>query len=295
MERFRQLRSRLTSGPHGGVVAAALLLLGISCAALAVGALAPTVWRLGVAVAIVSMGTVQVAALVVLNRLRAKVNDAHYATSLDAGLERAKYDVPDFFADGAAGTPSLQLYSLKILLFCRPKAILELGSGQTTKLLSHYARQHPEVYVLTLEQSEAWADRVKDQIAHDYRYVPLAPKTFTCRGTGERVTTRWYADVPDLATRKFNYILVDGPDLGGLGTDYTAYSRGGVLEYMPSMLAESFVVMFDDAERAGEQMTIAAFKRILDASRVRYASFVIHGIKEQVIICSPDWAFLGSV
>ena len=286
---------RLAAGPHGNakVMAAGTFV----CAS---GAILSTVQYEMMGATFLALGVVSGLLLLVLlvgivDRLRAKLNDVHYAISLEGGLRRAGYSISDLFTDEGAANPSLQLLNLKVLRMCQPRSILELGSGQTTKLLSCYARDNPSAYVLTLEQDPAWVNRLKDQVSHDYRHIPLERKDFACAGSGRRLSTSWYRDVPGLLDRQFDYILVDGPDPGTVGTAHTDYARSGLLQHMPTILGDSFIVVFDDAERYGEVMTINALKRILSSCGVRFVTFGINGIKRQVVLCSPDRAFLRSV
>ena len=133
------------------------------------------------AIALSSTVVVLTLVLLTLGRLKAKLNDVHYLVSLEYGLQRAGYKLNDFFVDEAAGNPSLQLFHLKVLRLCRPKAILELGSGQTTKTLSAYAQENPSAYVLTLEQDKSWVQRLQPQILHEYRHNELEQSDFTCQ------------------------------------------------------------------------------------------------------------------
>ncbi len=250
-------------------------------------------WALAIAISLVGIYVGLLLIVVLLNRQRAKLNDTDYALSLMAGLQRTGWELTNFFTDGSAANASLQLLNLKVLLFFRPARVLELGSGQTTKLLSSYARANPSAYVLTLEQDETWVAHLKGDVSHDYRYVPLEKREFSCNGTGFHLVTRWYQDIPELHQHPFNYVLVDGPQLGTHGN--TKYSRCGILQYMPSILADSFVIVFDDAERYGEMATARALGDILNACGVRFLRFSLHGIKTQVIFCSPDLSYLQSI
>lgn len=285
----------LKQGPHGDAATGVALGSALIVCFLVASIVYTQLWVPMVAISLGSICTVLVLVIVLLNRLRGKLNDVHYAISLEAGLRRAGYTLTDFFTDEAAANPSLQLFNLKVLLFCQPGKVLELGSGQTTKILSSYACTMPSAYVLTLEQDESWAQQLRTHVAHDYRHLLLERKDFSCNGTELRLTTIWYQDIPELHSHKFNYILVDGPDPGTLGTSHTHYSRSGILQYMPSIIDVSFIIVFDDAERYGEIMTIRSLKDIFEACGVRYICFSIHGIKTQVVFCSPDYSYLRSV
>lgn len=295
MQRLLFYSYKLNQGPNGklilGVSIGSLLILVMLLASAVYEPLSAPMLAVAIGAVLVLLNLV----IVLLSRIRAKINDTHDAISLEAGLHRAGYDPPDFFTDGAAANPSLQLLHLKILRFCRPQRVLELGSGQTTKLLSCYARENPSAYVLTLEQDESWARRLQESVVHDYRHVPLQSREFTCNGSNLFLKTRWFEEQAELRDKQFDYVLVDGPDPGTPGTSLNEYSRSGILQYMPTILASSFVVVFDDAERYGENMTMRALEKILDACRVPYIRFNVYGIKTQVVFCSPDLSYLQSV
>ncbi len=224
----------------------------------------------------------------------AKINETIASVSLEGALRRLHLDPPDFFTDGAAATASLELLLIKVLRLIRPARILEFGSGQTTKLLALYYHQNPDTYVLTLEEDLSWHHIIEPQITiagrhHDYRHSPVAETTVLRPGSSERVSTFWYADEMAIQTSQFNLILVDGPATEG------PYSRAGILRHVPNALADSFVLIFDDAERYGERMTIMLAERALREAGRNYVRFDIYGQKAQTVFCSRDYAFLRSV
>ncbi len=293
-----KLWCKLKNRPHGTAVLVAFCIALVGLCSLAVGLIAESWLSRATAIGLGCALLLLCFLFAMLVNLRAKINDVQDAISLENGLVRSGYELTDFFTDEAAGNPSLQLLHFKILRLCRPQQILELGSGQTTKLLSCYHRQNPSAFILTLEQDERWIKRIQDQVTHDYRHLALEPKQFICAGTGLRLTTTWYQDLPELHERKFDYVLIDGPDHGGWatpGTDHVDYSRCGILQYMPGLLAPEFIIVFDDAERYGETMTINALDAIFRAGGIRFVRFVRYGIKMQVVFCSPSIAFLRSV
>jgi hypothetical protein len=230
--------------------------------------------------------------LILLNRLQAKADDIGHAISLEAGLGRNKYVLNNFYTDGAAGNPSLQLFILKVLEFVKPASILELGSGQTTKILSCYYKQNKNIRITTLEQNSDWQRRLSQLTCHKYIYSPLVERKFLCANGKYNISTKWFDYKPN---EKFDFIIVDGPDNHGSCNTTSDFSRSGILEYIPSILDSNFVVVFDDAERYGEIQTIKVFKEILLLNKIPNIYFQIHGVKSQVVLCSPTFGFLESI
>ena len=228
----------------------------------------------------------------IICRMRDKLDDLHATMSLEFGLQRAGYSLVDFFYDEASASPSLELIHLKILRFCRPAVILEIGSGQTTKILSSYAHENPSAEVLTLEQNQAFWELLRPHISHCYVHAKVQAVDFVCQGSGQRVVTEWYDASALLIGKKFEYILVDGPDYSNGNVELARFYRGGILKYLPEILADRFIIVFDDAQRAGDRMTIHAVQEILSAARIKYAAFERYGTKTQAVICSPHWKFI---
>jgi hypothetical protein len=292
---FKYLYYRFYRGPHAKLVALSIFGILAILAFQIIGLLCTSLWEFCLAVSLVGITLFLSVVIIIQNLTRAKVNDIHYAISLSSALKDAGYEMEQFYTDGAAASPSLQLFNLKVLQFCRPKRILELGSGQTTKILSCYANGSPGSYVLTLEQNELWYKLVREKVGHDYRFAPLTKTSFVCQGSHLSLDSLWYEEQEEIAKGGFDYVLVDGPDPGTAGVAFVGNSRCGVLKYLPSILSSSFVIVFDDAERYGEIMTINNLEDILIATKIPYIRFSIHGIKTQVVFCSPDKSFLRSV
>jgi hypothetical protein len=194
-----------------------------------------------------------------------RFNDINALVSLHFTLQRLDWNPPAFFTDGAAGSPTLQLALLKYLLLTHPTTVLELGSGQTSKLLSCYQRDHPDAYVLTLEEDHAFAEVMRPYITHEYRSAPLNP---------------WY-DVP--RNRPFDLVLVDGP------SDLT--KRVGIANCLPRILSPSFVLLLDDTEHRTMRPTLTACDRALRDTPHR--RFQIEGWKQQTVYCSAQHRFLA--
>ncbi|HLN27472.1 MAG TPA: hypothetical protein VK395_06985 [Gemmataceae bacterium] len=275
-----------------GACAAVLLILG---AALIV----PGLTQVALLSAAASLVLLLTLVVLLISRLIARLTDVQALFSLECGLARSGYVLDDFYTDGAAANPSLQLLLLKCLRFSRPQRILELGSGQTTKLLTCYQKANPDSHVITLEQDADWARRMRALIpqeaqGHDYRYRPLEKRVFLDPRSCRPIHSLWYRDVADLRARRFGLILVDGPDHGAKGTEFTPYSRSGILEYIPGILDDSWILVFDDAERYGEIMTTRLCEAILSKHKRPFLRFEVHGEKSQTIFCSPSLGFLAT-
>lgn len=237
---------------------------------------------------IIGMSVLQ---FVYLTRTNAKLNDLHYELTMSRELSSKKMALHGFYNDGAAANPSLVLHLMKVLELCRPRRILELGSGQTTRLLAAYHHEHPGTYILTLEHDEQWHRTLTptitiDDRCHDFRHAPLSNTAFSMPFVKREIRTEWYSGVDAINEKTFELIIVDGPN----GAD--CYSRSGILRHLPQILAPSFVLMFDDAERPGEIMTIDLVRQVLERGGREYFSFEVNGVKRQVIFCSPDLGFL---
>src|SRR5262249_46363370 len=152
-----------------------------------------------------------------------------------------------------------------------------------------YHRENPASTVITLEQNADWAKLLAPYVqssggCHDYRLCALEDRTIRHPAIREPIQTRWDGG-RDLAGKRVDLILIDGPEFGKPGTTFTPYSRAGILEYMPALLNDHWIVVFDDAERYGEVMTMSVFETILRHHKMSFIRFEIHGEKSQTVYC----------
>ncbi len=242
------------------------------------------------------LGLLILAALV---RLVGKVMDMAANLSLQHHLRQVGFSSRDFFVDGAAASPTLQLLLVKILEICRPASILELGSGQTTKVLAHFGKQHPNVEIFTIEEDAEWHRLVQAGVEipsnHSYRTSPTAPVELALP-VGERITTVWYRDGADwLKGRQFELILIDGPNNARKGGEFERYARCGILPHLPAILADRYAIVLDDTDNFGYVQTARAIEAVLAKSGRKFTTFGVDGVKSQTVICSTEWGFLRSV
>lgn len=141
-----------------------------------------------------------------------------------------------------AGARTLQ----GLLQDARPRLVVECGSGASTVLLAEYAAA-TGARVISLEHQPAWRDRTVQLLAERgltaHAEVRLAPLRPTPAGP-------WYA--AELPTG-IELVLVDGPPERDGG-------RAAALPALRPYLADTAVLLLDDAERPGEAAALAAWE-----------------------------------
>jgi len=190
----------------------------------------------------------------------------------------------------AVGYP--YLYALyRILNEIHPQRILELGLGQSTRMIARYAETHDETRHIVVEHDAEWIDFFArsyqlpgstEVLKLDWGYVPYRDVE------GVRVYSG-FADA--LVGQRFGLISIDGP----LAGDMPDYARIDVLSLLPGCLEPSFVIMLDDCERNGESHTMEAMRQALSEAGIDYRSCVYSGEKDLGVLCSADLAFLCSM
>lgn len=175
-----------------------------------------------------------------------------------------------FFPTGGAANYSLLYLILRIGIEYRPASVLDVGAGQSTLLWAMLQRRGLVGQVLTLESDAAWGERIGAQVTHDVLVTPLRAAHVGRRRT---MTYDWALV---RAGRRFDVIVCDGPR----GT--RQHSRCGILSMLTD-LPPDFALVMDDAERDGEQDTVAAIHARLQADGVDYAVGVVRAAKTQAI------------
>lgn len=184
------------------------------------------------------------------------------------------------------------LYVLyRILDEVRPKSILELGLGQSTKLTSQYANQEQIKHIVVEHDPDwkaffekGWSDLSK------YTEICVSPLKEVCGIDNKYYEYQNFGDI--VGTQKYNLILVDGP-WGGNGCS----SRRDVLHILPEILEEDFVMMFDDCGRLGEETSVTDAEKILQKNGISYAKGIYNGggIKVTMVLTSESLKFLCSL
>jgi hypothetical protein len=179
----------------------------------------------------------------------------------------------DFYPVGAAASYSLMYLLVRIVKELPIEKIIELGSGQTTVLID---RIKTELCSHTAyEQNSIWANILRERLSScNYRERPLIPKQ------DHGVT---YEGYENLDIQPFDLLLVDGPN----GTDN--FSRFTCIPLIEANLGNEFIIIIDDASRAGEQETILYLTNYLSQKKVDFKLNYISGRTSQAVITTPKY------
>ena len=190
----------------------------------------------------------------------------------------------------AVGYPYLYVM-YRVLNETRPKRILELGLGQSTRMIAQYAAAFQDVEHIVVEHDPEWVEF----FCNDF---PLPKNTKVVMLEREMVP---YKDAEAVRVfkgfketfqgQKFDFISVDAP----LGGDMKQYARIDVLNLIPDGLGENFVIMVDDCNRIGETNTVKEIQQCLADHQIDYQTGWYHGDKDSILVCPAHMGFLCSM
>ena len=180
------------------------------------------------------------------------------------------------------------IYTLfRILDNLSPLHILEMGLGQTTRLTSQYiAYKNPSATLDVCEHNQDWISIYAPQLppSDNIKVHHLALEYFDYEG---KQNDKYKNLAQVTGNIKYNLIIVDGPVGGGKN-----FPRSNIIDLIPQNLAEDFIIIFDDAGRAGEQNTIAQTKAKLSAQGIAFGTQQRDALKSQFLIFSKSWEFV---
>lgn len=196
------------------------------------------------------------------------------------------------FSPGRWGVGYQYLYAVyRILNAVKPKKILELGLGQSTKLLSQYAKTNKEVKHIVVEHDQEWIDFYKkeNEVAENTEILKLEREYRKYKNDDKVLAFKDFKE--NLQGKIFDFISIDAP----LGANAKIYARVDVLEILPECLEKDFVIVIDDYNRNGEKKTVYEIEQILKRNDISYAKGIYYGEKQCMIICSKNLKFVCSM
>ena len=185
----------------------------------------------------------------------------------------------------------LGLYLLyRVLDEMKPKSILEMGLGQSTKMISQFVSQDQQRIHYVVENNKDWAAFYlnNNTVPQNTKLTMLTAEIRPFKSANVRA----YKDFKEtFGTKRFDYIAIDGPG----SYDMKKYSRIDVLSILPDCLNSSFVITLDDAQRNPEKATAREVCSALDAAHIKYRFTTYYGLRGVALWASEDWGFLCSL
>ena len=219
-------------------------------------------------------------------------SEAVWAETFNNAIAGSPWLTNTAFSPGhwAIGYPAL--YAMyRILNEARPARILELGLGQSTRMIAQYAAAHEDVSHQVVEHDPDWIAFFQNDfcLPENSRIVKLDREMMPYK---EAEAVRVFKNFREtFSGQRFDFIFVDAP----LGGDMKQYARIDVLGLLPECLTEDFVIMIDDANRSGEAHTIMEMRKLLDEAGILYKCGRYSGKKEAIVICAEHKGFLTSM
>jgi|GluameStandDraft_1065615.scaffolds.fasta_scaffold28925_1 hypothetical protein len=178
----------------------------------------------------------------------------------------------------------------KILQIMKPQNILEMGLGQSSKVILSYQKNSGCKYKI-IEQDEEWLDF----FISDYGSIANGTEIFI-RPIKQMFYETYdaaincYSDISDIvAAETYDVISIDGP-WGSEGI-----SRIDILPYIPQCLKKSWCILIDDYERDGEKNLVCELEKKLQNSVVHYCKKVYGKDRQLCLLTSDDNRFMCSL
>ena len=201
------------------------------------------------------------------------------------------------FSPCRAAISYLGLYLLyRILDEIKPKSILEMGLGQSTKMISQFVSQEPERIHYVVENNKDWVAFYlnNNTVPQNTKLTFLDSEIRQFKGAKVLAYKGFEETFKDM---KFDFITIDGPGgvPPGLPRPSGKYSRIDILSILPECLNSSFVITLDDAQQTMEKNTAREICAVLDAAHIKYKFTTYYGVRGVALWASADQGFLCSL
>lgn len=227
-----------------------------------------------------------------INLVQRTANEAVFASIFNNVISHSEWLKNTTFSAGrwAVGYP--YLYAMyRILNEVKPVRILELGLGQSTRMIAQYVAFYQNVSHFVVEHDNEWIDFFQRDFAlsENSKIVKL---NWNFEKYNEAESVRVYDGCGEqFKNDKFDFISIDGP----FGGDMKQYARIDVLKLLPSCLAENFIIMIDDTERLGETNTVKEMIKKLDENAIKCCVGRYSGQKDCTVISSENLKWVCSM
>jgi hypothetical protein len=216
------------------------------------------------------------------------LEEVRYASVFDRAVVESDWlKNQTFFLNKTAATFSLFYILYRVLKETKPKRILEIGMGETTKLISQYGAYYDDVQHLCCENDKDWIAFFQKEytMSKNTNIIQLDVELTTYRNESVRT---YKGFEKKFGKEKYDLIIIDGP----FGGDMKEYSRIDTISILPDSLSKSFVILIDDYERTPEKRMAEDLMKKLEEAGIKYVKSYFAAKKDALLICSEDNSFL---
>lgn len=188
-----------------------------------------------------------------------------------------------------AGNYSFFYVLNRILQDFKPKAILDLGLGESSKFISSFLENDLIDSEHTIvEHDENWISEFQNRVTLTNRsnivYCPI--KEIEIKGH----KSNSYDGFNEKVKGKFDLYIVDGP-FGSV-----RYSRYNIISKIEEFdLNDEFIILFDDTNRRGEKDTLEDIINILQRKKFEIFIGYYQGNKSNSVIATKKYRFATSL
>lgn len=196
----------------------------------------------------------------------------------------------------ALGYPGLYLL-YRVLDVVQPQSILELGLGQSTKMIEDYVKYQKKLggtcQHMIAEDDPDWVDfflqsySILDET--EIHLMRRVEQEFDVETVGKTKVYMYENFKNIMGDKQYDLIFIDAP----WGSE--EYSRIDVTTILPDCLKDNFVIILDDCQRIGEQRSLQMIENILEEQGIPFRVGTYGGEKITECIVSESLGFLCSM
>lgn len=188
-----------------------------------------------------------------------------------------------------AGNYSFFYVLNRILNDYKPKSILELGLGESTKFISTFLDNYLiDSKHIVIEQDENWKTLFIQNfsLSKNTEIIICPPMKMEIKG----MQTNAYQNLDKAITKKFDLYIIDGP-VGSL-----FYSRYDILNIAKDFVPDDhFIILFDDYDRAGEKQTVVDLLKLFSQNKIKTLHYNYTGNKSVMVIATEKYKYATSL
>jgi len=188
-----------------------------------------------------------------------------------------------------AGNYSFFYILSRLLLDYKPKSILELGLGESSKFISSYIKHAGEGYShLIVEHNSDWVNFFSSRYSLDKNSNLLVLELENKKIKGNEYLG--YKDIENKLIDTFDLYIIDGP----FGSDN--YSRYDICLLSQKLNpGDEFVIILDDYHRQAEQETGKELISLLKQRNINIHTGTYSGNKSQLVVATDKYKFSTSL